>query len=1513
MKKIGTVKRTLALLAAVLIAFASMPLIPLEAAEKADVVESNNEQGEGKESEDIVTYRLDIKYDTTCGSVVVREVQNDKKTDIFGSAMEGGETYKVEKGGKYEIEVIPNEGYQLESAPEGFVKTEDEEYYTCTIEDLEENCEYAFSFKEIANNITVDITGEGKVVYDFGGENQKEFDASAAENLQEIAYKDDAEFTLIPESGRYVSAVEINGTPIDMDDEQVSLSDDGSSIYMFQSVTDEQTIRVVFSEIKTERLEQQDDETTEEMLNRGYVDFVFEKETDCEKVSVKGDQITYTLTHHKKVSVSALSNENDTYEIFNNGKYVKSYDINVSEQGLFQEYVIRRTNGAWLDSVVCYSTDYEYNFVIDNVKPEVDIDGKQTVWLGPVNAEDEIVIKGNVSDADTGIQAVVCYTQKQDISEAEDMIIADALYAADIKNGRYSITIGDVPVENTTYYVYAVDNAQNIMETEVTYQWDKTAPGVSIETENVTNIWHKLFLNRNKIEVTVTADDADGSGVAAVTLFVNGKEYKTKACNENGKCTFTVMLKAGEAHRFTASARDNVGNETTDDKVADGGTVIYDNAAPHISLSWDGIMEENVPYYCREDIAMNLSVEDEDSGLAGIKVTINGKVITTDAEEKVIVTDYTKLNETTNADDFVLNTSLGTPDENGKYIIKIEVHDVAGNFSEKTYIVYKDEEAPQITTLQVTGKNAAGEAILAEGSGAYKTEPGQIYGYYAADELLVKVAASDGAYGSGVTEISYVIKNADGTVEASDTVAVSNGEIYEITIPSEFKGSIYVKAKDSVGNEMAEYMTTNRMIAESKAQFDTETHIMMTMPETNTKDAEGCNLYADSVTIPVVVTDAYAGIRSIEWSVNAPQDGNTNQSGMIMVDNAGNISERGWSVNEKDSNLALRVEGAIPVHSNSNAISVTVKVTNRVGYISTQNVTLSIDKTAPVMEIHFDKEQGDADYQDYFAENRTATITIKERNFDETKVNLNVTNTEGSAPDISGWTSSGTGDETVYTTELVFSTDGDYTVSMQFTDRAGNQAVPFDKKEFTIDKTLPKIEVSFDNEQSMNGNYFDAERTATIQVDEHNFDADRIEIVGKATDNGNSITFPVTGSWSDSGDIHTATLHFNYDGAFTFSVNGLDMAGNEAETVEVEEYIIDLTEPIIEISGVENMSANNGAVQPVIQIMDTNYSQSDVEIELIGVNRGAVTAEGAFVDSENGQTFRFSDFAKEQEVDDIYTLTATETDMAGNTVSESITFSVNRFGSVYTLDSGLTEIKGTYIKEAVDVVLTETNVDSLDESSIEVVVSANGTPRTLEIGTDYILTSSGGSGSWKQYEYNLYKENFAGDGTYKVTIYSVDAAGNMNETVDESKKAEIEFGVDGTAPIIVPLNIEDGGSYDVEQMTAGFSVQDNLVLENVQITLNGESIEYQCSGDIYEVVIPEDSKRQTVAVSAQDAAGNVITYEVAEVLVSTNALVRWYNNKPLFAGTLAGTGAAVSGVGAAFGLRRKNYIRIKRK
>jgi hypothetical protein len=196
----------------------------------------------------------------------------------------------------------------------------------------------------------------------------------------------------------------------------------------------------------------------------------------------------------------------------------------------------------------------------------------------------------------------------------------------------------------------------------------------------------------------------------------------------------------------------------------------------------------------------------------------------------------------------------------------------------------------------------------------------------------------------------------------------------------------------------------------------------------------------------------------------------------------------------------------------------------------------------------------------------------------------------------------------------------------------------------------------------------------------------------------------------------------------------------------------------------------------------------------------------------------------------------------------------------------------------------------LKKDTIKVKMTKNGTPRDLVEGTDYTVTETGGEGTWSQYKYVVKKSLFSADGKYTVAIYSEDEAGNINETIDEVKKAEVSFGIDKTAPVIVPIDLENGHQYPVENKTVSVSIKDNLVLNGAAIYLNGKKVEHKAEGENFTFAIQSSNELQNVKITAVDAAGNELSKEVKELLVSTNPIVRWYNNKPLFAGSIGGIG-----------------------
>lgn len=309
---------------------------------------------------------------------------------------------------------------------------------------------------------------------------------------------------------------------------------------------------------------------------------------------------------------------------------------------------------------------------------------------------------------------------------------------------------------------------------------------------------------------------------------------------------------------------------------------------------------------------------------------------------------------------------------------------------------------------------------------------------------------------------------------------------------------------------------------------------------------------------------------------------------------------------------------------------------------------------------------------------------------------------------------------------------------------------------------------------------------------------------------------------------------------------------------------------------------------------------------MTGANRKSVELDGSYADIHNGRTFTFNNFAEEKAIDDIYTLTATLTDKAGNTTEKTITFSVNRFGSTYVLDETAEQLNGTYVKEPVDVVVTETNTDEL--SNIKITLFKDGEAIVLKDGTDYKIDLNGGNGQWFHYTYTIFAKNFATDGVYSLTIESDDKAGNSAKNDQDTKDKAINFGVDSTLPIINIENLESKTTYALDNMTVKMSIKDNLKLTKVIVELDGKEYKTWTAEELEAIIqnggnftfdISGDSTNvHNLVVYAIDAAGNgekisdaelpANAEKVEDFYVTTNLWVRYYTNKPLFFGSIAG-------------------------
>lgn len=566
----------------------------------------------------------------------------------------------------------------------------------------------------------------------------------------------------------------------------------------------------------------------------------------------------------------------------------------------------------------------------------------------------------------------------------------------------------------------------------------------------------------------------------------------------------------------------------------------------------------------------------------------------------------------------------------------------------------------------------------------------------------------------------------------------------------------------------------------------------------------------------------------------------------------------------------------------------------------------------------------------YYNVNRTLTVTIHAPFFEYTqaylgdKVFATVTKDGGSYRTLTPGDFKSQGNDTWVAT-VDFTEDGDYEVSnVNVQDILGRGSTAAGDT-FTIDKTAPKLNVSWNTEAAQNGKYYNAARTATITVEEHNFDPNLFKIEAPVSaGNGDEAAPAQIGGWSSNGDTHTATVTFPGQGVYTLSVSGEDLASNKSESYTSPEFVIDTIKPKIDIQNVVNRTAYAGEVAPTAAVHDTNLADgTTIEVSKISYPLSKDDpnpyAGAAINTSATDKSVSYLNPAKTKGNDGVYTLTVQAIDLAGNTESEAVTWSVNRFGSTYVISDNTGKMLDQYLKSAktTDVKVTEINPSGLDDNKTSVELTRDTKNTTLKSGDNYTTDSDTSSG-WSEYNYTVSKSNYDKDGAYRVLFHSEDAAGNSSENTMEGKNAkksgaaaEINFAVDDTAPIASFVDLASNGKYEESSHKAKVSFEDNLKLSKAQIKVNGKTVatftaDQLEKSPIREFTLDGSSSKQDVTVVAWDAAGNKSKeLKATGVLVTNDSFVLWMNNLPLMVGTIVAIVVVAGGIYMVVAKKRK--------
>ena len=584
--------------------------------------------------------------------------------------------------------------------------------------------------------------------------------------------------------------------------------------------------------------------------------------------------------------------------------------------------------------------------------------------------------------------------------------------------------------------------------------------------------------------------------------------------------------------------------------------------------------------------------------------------------------------------------------------------------------------------------------------------------------------------------------------------------------------------------------------------------------------------------------------------------------------------------------------------------------------IPEDTVGVSVDAAAPTIGVSYDNN--DVRNGRYFNAKRTATVTIEEANFDLIRENdpkraiVTVRNgsaaTEYSAEQFEPVHVAGKKDGTVWQLSIPFEEDGDWTLDAALTDPAGREAKPF-HDEFTIDMTAPVLLVTFDNDSAANGMYFKAPRTATVEVHERNFDP-ALASVSPTSGTGNA---PGVSGWTGDGrDGWTSTVHFGQEGRFALTASCTDFAGNAAEVIEVPEFVIDMTAPQVSIGGVEDRTAYAGQVAPNISYSDENFDPVFAMCELKGAKQGDVYMMGVGESEDvTSKHVSYPDFEHVLDRDDIYTLTATVSDLAGNEATDEVTFSVNRFGSNYLFEDATSQMAGRFLSKPQDVVVHEINVSGLDGDASHAEVIRDSRVQQLEAGADYTVAQNAEATGWSDTVYTFPASLFSEDGYYRVHLTSTDLAGNLSQNTMDAKNAardasaEVAFAVDSTAPEAEIAGIESGGVYMDPHMKVGVDAHDNMELESAKLTVDGHEVGSWKGDDLAdayaESTLEADGVPHDITLTTVDRAGNKTERTYDDVVVAGNWLAYIRNTPSLLYGLIAGAIGALTAVGVAAG------------
>lgn len=1032
------------------------------------------------------------------------------------------------------------------------------------------------------------------------------------------------------------------------------------------------------------------------------------------------------------------------------------------------------------------------------------------------------------------------------------------------------------------------------------------------------------------------SDEPDGSEASVAADEKIKKADQWKYDEKTGRYFIVFEFGTQGTYKFRVTGCDVAGNQN-DEGVAT--EFVIDTTAPEdLSISYeyaklDKLIDVITFGYYNPEVKVNLTAFDELSGVYKFdwKYTVeNGVSDVNISSESGTVTELTYTNENRTATgSFILSAEAAQQQYRGN--ISFTATDRVGNVSE---MLNDTDDIVVVDTISPTRQVEFSEAKQVVHNDTLATV--ENYNYSSEQDAMKLIYDGAATATLRINEANFYPEDVVITVNdnpASVDRWENSGDDWTGNLTFTEDGHYIVKISytDRSTNQMVEYIS-NEVIVDTVAPVIKVTY----SPDNVVNTKENNNYYGERQTATITVTEH-----------------NFRASDIVAVITAKDISGGDISVDDFASYLKN------PSNWTSNGDVHTATIT----YSADANYTFDIDYTDLSLRPAEDYEPDSFTVDTTPPENLTISystsvldtvINAATFNFYDAPVTVTVSadddvsgvgefvynyeNSFGGAAEqsisesaisYSNGGATGTADFVIPEQALTAGNQFNGTVDFYAVDRSYNQSEKFeDQTVLVVDNIAPQATITFNEPVTSNdaGAYYAGDVTATIVVEEDNFYAEDVHVFV----NGEAYT---VSNWSSNGNVHTGTVVIAADGDYIVTVDYKDRSDNTMNSYESHRLTIDREAPKVYVSGIKNESASNAeTISFTIRAEDTNFNPNEFKPELTatvlndaGKFETRTIAIGSVQTVESGKVYSIT--TGNIELDGVYTLTCSATDMSGNNTTDitvvdsgnanvpQVRFSVNRNGSTFILDEYTRKAVDSYYVGKVEqnIVIEEINVGQLDEYKVEL----NG--KVLTEGEDYTVVRAGGD--WNKYTYSVKAALFDAEGVYSLVVTSVD--GTQTTAYSDLKNAEINFVVDKTAPVITVSGAKQNGRYQTDKQTVTIiPADDGGKLYSLKVVITDEdgnvtAVPYELSGDELLEAIEAgggmltfeigEGVYQNVDIICTDEAGNeYVSGEVFHnITVSPSGWVILWANPVFRIGLFSGLGAVALGIFFLIFLKKK--------